>query len=481
MAEGIFDRLRSRFAAPSRPARSSPFSPTGVGGFTVYGGFLQGGEVNAQLVGQQRWRNASDIMANFSIVAASIRYYFNLCAHPAWKCEPADDSDEAKKYAEFMESVLYEMDESWSRIIRRSALFKFHGFGFHEWTAKRREEDDRIGIASVRPRPCHTIERWDLDDKAGLKGVWQRAPQTGQEIYLPRPKLVYLIDDMLSDSPDGLGWYRHLVEPTNRLKEYLRLEGVGYERDLSGIPVGRAPIGLINDMVKRGDLSKEEGDKLIRDMQQFVKLKSKQPETGIVIESAPYIIKTDTGEQATSVLQWGLDLLTGEQTSIDKLGDAIRRTAFDIALIMGTQSMLVGREGAGSMALSKDQSQNLFLNVNSTLTDMAECYDRDLIGTIWALNGFPPEMRPTLKTEDASFRDVEQVARVLADMGNAGAILMPDDPAIDDVRDLLGVSRQPEIPEDLLGMVRETTLLGHPPAPEPGTGDDLPKQEDKTA
>jgi len=36
-------------------------------------------------------------------------------------------------------------------------------------------------------------------------GVWQRHPQTGQLIGLPRGKLVYLVEDTLTDSPERCG------------------------------------------------------------------------------------------------------------------------------------------------------------------------------------------------------------------------------------------------------------------------------------
>jgi hypothetical protein len=38
-----------------------------------------------------------------------------------------------------------------------------------------------------------------------LKGVIQESPLTGESLYIPRWKSIYLVDDLLSDSPDGLG------------------------------------------------------------------------------------------------------------------------------------------------------------------------------------------------------------------------------------------------------------------------------------
>jgi hypothetical protein len=446
------------FRLPARRANAGPFTEAGFGGTAMHGGFVGSAERNPKLVGSNRWRTAQDLLTNASIVAASVRYFLNLAARPAWKAEAANDKPAAKEAAEFLESVMHGTDQSWSRIIRRSAIHRFHGFGIHEWQAKRRD-DGRTGFAKIRARPPHTIERWDMDEHLEVQGVWQRSPDTSQEIYLPRSKIIYLVDDALTDSPEGLGWYRHLADPWVRLEKYLKLEGIGFERDMSGIPIGRAPISSIKQALKAQGVAEKDLDaranEMLAGINEIVRLKSKASDTGFVLDSQTFVAQNADGAKTISdVKQWDLELLTGEPGSVEELGAAIGRTVWDMALIMGTERLLVGREGAGSLALSENTSQNLFLNINSATGDMAEAYDRDFVGPLWALNGLDPELRPTLKVEDASFKDIEKITRALADMAAAGAVLTPDDPAIDDVRDLAGISRQPEMTPERLGMLQ---------------------------
>lgn len=468
----MFERVRTAIAK-----RLAPFSELGVGGSVSYGGYVQSDDIKPNMQGPLRWRKAQEILADVSIVAASVRYYMNLLSRPAWKCEPPSDKAEAKAAAEFMESVLHGTDTSWSRIVRRSGPYRFHGFGFHEWTAMRRP-DGRIGLAAIEPRPQSTIQRWDRDDHGSVLGVFQRNPQTGREIYLPREKLVYLVDDMLTDNPMGLGWYRHLIDPAAHLNRLLKLELIGFERDLSGIPVGRAPIAAINKLIgtQKPDgsiFSAADAEEMIKGIRDFLQLKAKQPDTSLLIDSQPFTSKTDQGgKQVSAVAQWGIELLTASaKTSIEALGNSIRRVTFDMALIMGTQGVLVGREGEGSRALSEDVSRNLYLNINATLGDMAEAYDRDLVGMTWALNGLPDELRPTLRVEDAAFKDAAKIAASLRDMATAGAVLDPADPVINEVRDLLGVSHAPELSDEELGILRGTIPPVEPDEPsEPKPG-----------
>jgi hypothetical protein len=150
-------------------------------------------------------------------------------------------------------------------------------------------------------------------------GVWQRDPQTSREIYLPRAKLVYLVDDQLTDRPDGMGWFRHLVEPAEKLKTYLKLESLGFQRDLTGIPIGRAPLQKINQLVKDGKLTQAQADLMIEGFKEFCRLEMKSEHTGLMLDSNTYRGKTEQGEQISQVAEWGMELLTGEQSSIDAL------------------------------------------------------------------------------------------------------------------------------------------------------------------
>lgn len=443
-----------RLLLPAPRESAKPKKEQGKAGYAIVGGVITTNETNYQLIGQHRWRTATDMLSNISIVAASLRYFLNLIARPSWHAEPVDDTAAAKAAAEFVEMILDDIDTSWTRIVRRSGMYRFHGFHLNEWVAKDRP-DGKIGIASVEPRPGHTIENWDVDENGTVIGVWQRNPQDGKLLYMPRAKLVYLVDDTLTDRPDGMGWFRNLVEPANRIKRYLKLEGMGYQRDLVGIPVGRMPMNEINAMVEAGDLTIEQAKEMQNGLKDFCKLESKVDNTGIILDSSLWIAKSETGESISSTYQWGVELLKGEAgPGLEKLGEAVRRLEFEMALVMGCSSMLTGREGEGSRALSEDQSRNLYLTANATLSDMAEAFDRDIVGPLWAMNGLPDELKPKLRTEDASFKDAEKISAVLRDLATAGALLAPDDPAINDLRDLLGISAAEPMDIETLAAIR---------------------------
>jgi hypothetical protein len=463
----LFQRLGAAFARPS----GSPYKDSGVPGYAVYGGYLTKTERNAKLTGVQRFTTASEMLANISIVAGSLRYFLNLLAKPEWKIEPADDSDAAKVAAEFVQEILEQSATSMHRVVRRGGMFKFHGFSFQEWIALKRP-DGRIGLADIKQRPQATINRWDIDERGNLIGIEQVAVQSGQAFYIPRNKLIYLVDDTLTDSPDGMGWFRHLAEPAERFEEYLGKEGIGFTRDLSGVPVARAPLSELKGKVGtpkpngQGVYTDEEIAGSLEGIRDFVGNKVRQADTSIMLDSAIYKDATDTGQKSSSIYKWGIELLTGKTESLPDIAKAIERLTYDMARIMGTEGMLAGANGTGSLALSQNKSENLYLNVNSTLIDMAESMGRDIIDPLWAMNGLDDALKPKMKAGEIIYRDVEQAASAIRDLATAGAVLEFDDPAINDLRALAGLPPQPEMTAERMDAIASINTVKTPP-PEP--------------
>ncbi len=427
--------------------RGKPFATMGVPGAAIFGGLIRNIERSSKWVGQQKYITSSEIVTNISIVAASVHHFLNLISRPAWSVVPADDSSEARKIAEAVEKSMMTMRTPFSRIVRRAGLYRFHGFGVQEWVAKKNKKDGVVSFEDVEPRPQFTIERWEVADDGELMGVYQRSPQTGAMLPLPRSKIIYMVDDSLTDSPEGMGIFRHLAEPYERLIQYLDLEARGFERDLRGTPIGRAPLTLIKRAVSDSILTQVEADALIEGLEKFVKLQVKQSTTGMVLDSQPFESMAADGAKIAGSLQWGIELLKGDAAGLNELGKSIDRIQREMARIIGTEHLMMGDQG-GNRALAADKSRNLYLIANSVLDNIVSTYERDYIMPQMILNGWDEDLRPTMKAEDVSFKDVAEITGALRDMATAGAVLSPDDPVIDDVRDLLGVSRQPERSDD---------------------------------
>lgn len=430
--------------------RSNPLRELGVPGTPIYGGYIQEPDSNAKLTGTQKYKYFSETLVNVAIVGAGVRYFLNLVSKATWAVTPAEqDSPEAQEYADFVKEVLDDMETPWRRIVRRAAMYRFYGFSLQEWTAKRRP-DGRIGFKDISPRPQSTIEKWDTDKFGNILGVIQRSPQDGTEIWLPRKKLMYLVDDSLSDSPEGLGLVRHIYPYAERLKVYEKMEQDGFDTDLRGIPIGRAPLAALAQMVEDGKITSEQKTQWETYFTDFIQNHVRKPNTGLLLDSLTYQTADEAG-RPSNVKMWDLELLTGKSTALGDLARAIQRTTRSIAILLGVEQLLLGETTGGSYALARDKTNVFFLIADSTLAELSDALKRDFIDTLWDLNGFPVEMKPTMVPESIRFRDVEQVTKALKDLAQSGAKLDLADPAVNEIRELLGLSH---VPDELIAEIQ---------------------------
>lgn len=418
--------------------KPSPFKTEGGPGVAVFGGYVDEGEQNRKVAGLEKYRTYTNILANTSIAAASVRFFLALLGKAEWNVTAADETPEAEEIKEWFEKALHDCTTPWHRIVRRAALYRYYGFSIQEWTAKK-NDDGSIGILDVESRPQHTIEQWSVDESGTVHGVVQRSPQTFKAIPLDRRRLVYVVDDSLTDSPEGLGLFRHIVEAVERLEEYEKLEGIGFETDLRGIPVGRAPFLELSRAVQAGTISQQQMDAQISAMRTFLTKHKRTANLALLLDSKVY---ESTGDNRTpsGQPQWGLELMKAGATSAPELALAIQRLNREVARVLGTENLLLGETGAGSLAMSKDKSDQFAMVIDGTLKETAEAFQSDLVKPFMELNGWDMDLMPTLVPEKTQHRSVEEITSALRDLASAGAVMGPDDPAINELRKLLGLS-----------------------------------------
>lgn len=422
------------------PSSTSPTDEIGVGGTAIFGGYIQEHETDSTLRGIEKYKTYSNCVANVAIIAAAVRSFLNFVADATWKVEaPEDSGEQGEQLAQQVQDMMHDMDTPWHRSIRRLAMFKFYGFSILEWIAKR-NDDGSIGMRDLRARPQITIERWITDKHGRVLGVIQTNPQTGEDIPIPRQKLVYVVDDALSDSPEGLGLLRHLVDSCERLRRFQQLEGFGYEGDLRGIPIGRAPLAELDNMVKAKKITKAKAQELLNGLQAFIKNHIKNPSLGIMLDSTPY---KQTGENRTpsNTPQWDLSLLDGGTYSLAEVAEAISRIQREIARILHVEHMMLGENSAGTRSLSSDKVAAFAQLVDSALTEIVAQMESDWLKPLWELNGWPEELMPSLKVEQASSRDPAEIAEVMRAIASAGVQVDRQDEAIGELFDLMGMTR----------------------------------------
>jgi hypothetical protein len=474
---GLFDSLRGWFGT-SKPAPIT--EPSGSDGVAAPGGYLWRGETNADLIGHKLWLTLSNTLLNSIVVAAAARYFLNLISGTEWEAEPVKAAGaDGIRAAEIVRAGLFDAmfvadrAKTWSSVVRKAALYKFVGFSMHEWIVRKRP-DGLIVFSDLQHRPQYTIHWWDkVEERSPLLGVIQQT-RLGHRYYLPRERLWYCADDTLTDDPAGAGMLRHTIAHTKRLDRYEQLEGIAMEGDLRGTPLMRAPIKKLQEMADNAKKGSGWVDSQLSAFTDFGANHIKTSDLSLLIDSEPY---TDKEGRISAVPKWAVDILKSDAGSLPQLQAAIERCNREIARVIGAEFMLMGGGSSGSHAMHADKTDQFGNLIQSTLGEMSGFARNDLARVLVSLNGLDADAcTPTLLPGAVSTEAVAQVTKSLVDMAQAGAPLMPGDPAVDQIRARLHLAAQPKITPAIGGTIPRTGK----PAPGGKSDDaaDAPKPDD---
>jgi hypothetical protein len=200
----------------------------------------------------------------------------------------------------------------------------------------------------------------------------------------------------------------------------------------------------LQEAVDTGLITQDDMDEAIAPIIDFIRNHVKNPSLGLMVDSITYQSLDEAGT-ISNVEQWGVDLLKGSSTSLPDMYKSIERVNREIARILGVEGLLLGEQTSGSHALSKDKSQNFALIVESTLGEIRDVYQKDFVERFFDMNGFDKALMPTFDTETLQHRDVTQITQALKDLASAGAQMDVNDPATDEIRAKLGLSKQPKV------------------------------------
>lgn len=460
----MLTEIRKSMADMIRPApreRIPPHNnlqrPVGRAGPAITGGYIVSNERDSALTGTQRAHTFAEMMMNTAIVAASVRHFINLSALANWKVEPADHP-RGVEYAEMAErALMYDCKTAWDTIVKRAALARFMGFSIQAWQM-RQNPDGFYTYENITSRAQKTIYQWDTDpDTQEVLGVVQWPENMSETIYIPRNRFMYMVDDVIHDSPEGMGILRHVVPSARRLTQLERYEEVGFRNDLRGVPVGYAPYTDLRQAVEDGEIQQEQMDAAIANIETFIRGHIKNDNQGIILDSAVFRSQDDAGTPIASG-QYDLKLLTGGQSSLTDIARSIERVNREIARILGTESMMLGSSDRGSHAMADNKTHQFAMTVNNSNMAISSEARRSLIRPLGIVNGWEEEAWPSLSFEHIASRSVQETTAALRDLATAGAPLGPNDPAAIEVKRQLGLPHE-DIEDSVIGAVLDASNM----------------------
>lgn len=461
---GFFGKLAGAFGFGT--ARAAPNTqPIGSDGVQAYAGYLASTEQNTKLAGRQRWTTYANMVANNATIATGTRLRCDLLGGTKWTAIPNKrGGPNADRGVEIVTQGLLEaqMPTPWTVAVRKQSLSEIYGFALHEWVIKRRD-DGMIVFADLQHRPQHTIDRWSKPSgQAGWDAVGQQTRE-GDNPVIPRNRLWYSVDNTLTESPEGMGLLRHVVQLAEQVAVLEAIEGFAFETDLRGTPVARAPFGDLyaDELIKAGG-DKDKAKAAVRERTEVVRgflqnlIKTPEKLQYLYLDSGTY--RGSDPNTISQVQKWAIELLRGDARGLAEIDTVIRRKQLEMARVFSIEFVLMGGDGSGSGSLAQhaDKTSLLAQSLASSLSDLSADATRDLARPLVALNGLDPDTcTPTLQAEPISMDAVLSVCQALASLAASG--LPQGSPQRNEILERLHLA--PEDPPDpaiagMLGMAR---------------------------
>ena len=411
----------------------------GVSGKNTYNGDIRADEFLQELKGKKAIQKYKEMRDNNAIVGSVMYAVEQTLRDVEIKIKPANDSEEAKSEADFLKSVLDDMDESLDDHISEALSYLTYGFGWFEVIYKRREgdfrspkknskfNDGRIGVKKIAIRAPWTVDRFEINQSTGeVLGMYQDAVWGKLPVMIPVEKSIYYRTTSLNNDPSGRSVLRNAYVSYTYLNKIQNYEAVAIERELHGVPIGRMPAEYLSSDASADQTNlRSQFERILRDL--------KNNDQGYAL--LPSDLYVDADGKPTNQRLMDIELITANGSRSIDIDPVVKRYQHDIARSLMAEFLMLGSSG-GSYALSKTKTDLFLRSLESYINNIVDVLNKQLVERIWQLNGLSWETMPKLVAGDVAPHDLREIASFLRNLNGAG----------------IEVQEQVEVVEDLMGI-----------------------------
>ena len=412
----------------------------GVAGDNTHNGQIRADEFLPELRGSKAVRKYREMRDNDATIGAVMYSVEQILRDVELTVKPVDDSPAAKVEADFVTSVLDDMDHTLDDHIAEALSYLSYGFGWFEVIYKRRVgptersdkkhskyTDGRLGVKKIASRAPWTINRFDVNQKTGdVLGIEQSVGLMNGRNYIPLNKSLYYRTTTLNGDPSGRSILRNAYTSYEYLNNLQSIEAIAVERELAGIPVARIPAEYLS-----GDASVAQTG-FVRDLQQILRDVKFNEQGYIVLPSDTYPDK-DGAPSTTRLVD--IELMASNGKRNIEIGPMINRYQHDIARSVLSEFLLLGTSG-GSYALSKSKTDLFLRALESYIQAIVDVLNKQLVERLWELNGLNYDLMPKIEAGDVAPHDLREVSSFLRNLNGAD----------------IDVSAHPEVVNDLMSI-----------------------------
>lgn len=396
---------------------AAPKGEIGASGLEVNSGRVQD-EFLKKLSGRRKTATFREMQDNDPIVGSVLYGIQMLIREIGWRAEAADETPEAIRWSDFLESCLHDMSMTWPQTLTSVVSFLPYGWAYNEIVYKlrggdvddgkrrSRYDDGLVGWRKFPLRAQESLARWEFDDEGGVKAMVQSNQGSG-EVSIPIEKALLFRTTAARSDPEGRSILRNAYRPWYFKKRIEEIESIGIERDLAGLPVVKVPEQYLmagaTDAQKRTVLSmKELATRIKRNAQE-----------GLVFPTAVDEFGHD---------RWAIELLsTGGQRQFDT-NTVIGRYNQEIAMTVLADFVLLGHEKVGSYALGATKVELFTVALAAWVDEIAGVFNDYAVPRLMKFNGVPSALWPTIEHDEIKTVDLGALGTFIRDAVGSGAV-----------------------------------------------------------
>lgn len=365
-------------------------------------------------------RTFKEMASNDAIIGASLLAIGLLVRQVTWTVLPASDDPAAQQAADWVKDALFtDLAGGWDALLQEILSMNWAGWALHEvvykrrqgWTAdpwtRSRYADGQWGWHSLPIRAQETLDHWEIDAATNqVRGMVQRDPVTGGLYTIPMAKAALFRPHAHKGNPQGRSLLRSVYRPWYFSRRIEELQGIGIERDLAGLPVMYVPGEIMSPTASADDQAAYQAYKKI-----VTNIRRGEQE-GVVL---PLQYNPKTQKEL-----YRLELLSSGGTRQFDTTAILEFYNKEKAIALLTDVLLLGHERVGSFALASSKTNLLALGVGALCWSIAEVFSAQVFPPLWALNGWPAELLPTLQPGDVESVDLPELADFVSKYAQAG-------------------------------------------------------------
>jgi hypothetical protein len=422
----------------------------GVAGQNTSNGQIRADEFLPELRGKKAVRKYREMRDNDSTIGAVMYAVEQILRDVDLKVKPANDSEEAKREAEFVDEVLHDMDHTLDDHISEALSFLSYGFAWFEVVYKRRVgpkyrsnkkkskfTDGRLGIRKIAARAPWTISKFDVEETSGdVLGIEQDVGGFNNKNYIPVSKSLYYRTTSLNGDASGRSILRNAYTSYEYLNNLQSIEAIAVERELAGIPVARVPAEYLSS-----DPSTAQAG-FVNNLQQILRDVKFNEQGYIILPSDTY---PDKDGAPTNVRLVDVELMSSSGTRNINIDPIVRRYQHDIARSVLSEFLLLGSQG-GSYALSKSKTDLFLRALESYIQAIVDVLNKQLIERLWKLNGLDYDLMPKIVAGDVAPHDLRELSSFLRNLNGANIDVSNHPEVISDLMAIAELDYNPDLP-----------------------------------